>query len=78
MTPVIKPDGTTLTPPTATGRGRRPIYPWGHLEVDDHFVVPESARTTILQTLYTAKLFGVVHEIRRGCTPGTLRVFRIA
>jgi hypothetical protein len=78
MNPVIKTDGTTVTIPTTTGRGRPAKYPWSHLEVGDHFIADLKASASLKSTISTLRQAGRDHLLEIGAAPNTLRVTRTA
>ncbi len=58
MYPVIKPDGSKVTPPLHTGRGRPALYPWKYLEVGDHFVASGDDLKSIRVMMSNGRVFG--------------------
>ena len=78
MTPLIKSDGTTFLPPVPTGRGRKPKYPWAHIEAGDHFVTDPANMPTLNTVICTLKHAGWQFVIERSSQPGMINIKRIA
>ncbi|MFA7584922.1 MAG: hypothetical protein WCY11_01815 [Novosphingobium sp.] len=78
MNPVIKSDGTTFQPPVPTTPGRKPTYPWSHLDVGDGFNAPRTAKPSLTVVISNLKHAGWRFAFERSAVPGMIFVRRTA
>ena len=76
MISVFKADGTVVPPEAHRGRGRPSVYPFKHLNVGDYFEADCMAISSLTAMISTLRHADREHNIERGVTPGTVRVFR--